>query len=98
MTHACKVARGRTVDLPFRSDAAHGGHRMIGMVLSGALDDGARGLAAIHAAGGLTMVLTPSTPERNDMPDNAIAFDGPVEVIGSSREIAAAIARAVRSG
>jgi chemotaxis response regulator CheB len=50
---------GRTVDLLFKSVAAHAGKCMIGVVLSGALDDGSRGLAAMHDAGGLTMVLTP---------------------------------------
>src|SRR3954469_16314162 len=37
---------GRTVDLLFKSIAAHAGTRMIGIVLSGSLDDGSRGLAA----------------------------------------------------
>ncbi|MCJ2111572.1 chemotaxis protein CheB [Methylobacterium sp. E-025] len=86
----------RTVDLLFRSVAAHGGHRMIGVILSGSLDDGSRGLAAIHAAGGLTMVLTPSAQPRPGMPENAIAYDGPIDVIGSPHDIAAAIEKAVR--
>lgn len=85
----------RTVDLLFASVAAHGGPRMIGVVLSGSLDDGARGLAAIHAAGGVTMVLTPDPPRRG-MPENAIAHDGPVDVIGTPREIAEAIRATVQ--
>ncbi|MCJ2039055.1 chemotaxis protein CheB [Methylobacterium sp. J-059] len=88
----------RTVDLLFKSVAVHGGHRMIGVVLSGSLDDGARGLAAIHAAGGLTMVLTPGTPRRPGMPENAIDYDGPIDVIGSPADLAGAIERAVRYG
>lgn len=48
----------RTVDLLFKSVAEYAGARMIGVVLSGSLDDGSRGLAAIHDAGGSTMVLT----------------------------------------
>jgi two-component system chemotaxis response regulator CheB len=64
---------------------------MIGVVLSGSLDDGARGLAAIRRAGGRTMVLTPRVPAWRGMPENAIAYDGPVDVIGGPEEIAAAV-------
>src|SRR5690554_4553112 len=55
--------RNRTVDLLFRSVAKHGGKRIIGVVLSGSLDDGSRGLAAVKEAGGLSMVLTPRSEE-----------------------------------
>lgn len=86
------VHRNRTVDLLFASVAKHGGRRIIGVVLSGSLDDGSRGLAAIHASGGSTMVIVPSGETRQrDMPENAIAYDGPIDVIGSPAEIAAAI-------
>lgn len=88
--------RVSTVDLLFRSVAVHGGGRMIGVILSGALDDGARGLAAIHDAGGRTMVLTPLAFSPVDgMPENAISYDGPIDFIGSPLEIAAAIHRLV---
>jgi chemotaxis response regulator CheB len=83
----------RTVDLLFRSVAMHGRERTIGVVLSGSLDDGSRGLAAIHATGGLTMVLTPSG--YAGMPANAIAFDGPIDTIGDTQAIAAAIGKAL---
>lgn len=79
---------GRTVDLLFNSVAAHAGTRMIGVVLSGALDDGSRGLAAIHGAGGITMVLTPSVPAEHGMPENAISYDGPIDLIGDPTSIA----------
>jgi hypothetical protein len=58
------------------------------------LDDGSRGLAAIHKAGGLSMVLTPAGPPERGMPENAIKFDGPISLIGSSKEIAEAICAA----
>ena len=85
---------GRTVDLLFNSVAAYAGNRMIGVVLSGSLDDGSRGLAAIHKAGGISMVLTPAGPSERGMPENAIKFDGPISLIGSSKEIAEAICAA----
>ena len=64
---------------------------MIGVVLSGSSDDGSRGLAAIHKAGGRTMVLTPATPQEPGMPENAIGYDGPIDVIGSPGRLAEAI-------
>jgi two-component system chemotaxis response regulator CheB len=79
---------GRTVDLLFKSVAARAGTRMIGVVLSGSLDDGSRGLAAIHDAGGTTMVLTPSHSPKKGMPENAIRYGGPVDLIGAPKRIA----------
>jgi two-component system chemotaxis response regulator CheB len=64
--------RNRTIDALFRSVAAHAGSRMVGVVLSGSLDDGSRGLAAIKAAGGTTMVLTPHWSGGKGMPENAV--------------------------
>src|SRR4051812_29835620 len=84
--------RNRTVDLLFRSLAARAGPAVIGVVLSGSLDDGSRGLAAIHDAGGVTMVLTPGD-DRRGMPENAIGYDGPIDMIGSPSAIAREITR-----
>jgi two-component system chemotaxis response regulator CheB len=84
----------RTVDLLFASVAEYAGARMTGVVLSGALDDGSRGLAAIHKAGGSTMVLTPSPAPGRGMPENAIGYDGPIDLIGDPTQIAHAIRRA----
>jgi two-component system, chemotaxis family, protein-glutamate methylesterase/glutaminase len=86
---------GRTVDLLFKWIATHAGRRMIGVVLSGSLDDGSRGLAAIHKAGGLTMVLTPAGA-RSDrgMPENAINYDGPISLVGNPRQLAQGICMA----
>jgi len=91
--------RNRTVDLLFSSVARYAEGKAIGVILSGALDDGSSGLAAIHHAGGLTMVLTPSEyAEVGGMPRNAIDYDGPIDVTGSICQIADAIARIVLSG
>jgi two-component system chemotaxis response regulator CheB len=82
--------RNRTIDTLFKSLARHAERRAIGIILSGSLDDGSRGLAAIHAAGGLTMVLDPKRKPRG-MQQNAIDFDGAISFIGTGLEIAATI-------
>jgi two-component system, chemotaxis family, protein-glutamate methylesterase/glutaminase len=84
--------RNRTIGTLFISVARHAGPRTIGVVLSGSLDDGSRGLDAIHKARGLTMVLDPGHKPRG-MQQNAIDFDGRISFIGTAKEIAAAIGR-----
>jgi two-component system chemotaxis response regulator CheB len=84
--------RGKTIDILFESLAEFAGARTIGVVLSGSLNDGSRGLAAIHAAGGITMVLDPGGKPRG-MQQNAIDYDGSISFIGTASEIAASISR-----
>jgi len=60
------------VDALFRSVAASYGPRAIGLVLSGHLNDGAAGLAAIAQCGGLTAVQSPADAEAPDMPRGAL--------------------------
>jgi two-component system chemotaxis response regulator CheB len=61
------------IDVLFESAAEACGPRVLGIVLTGANDDGARGLAAIHARGGLTLVQDPATAESRAMPAAAVA-------------------------
>ncbi len=82
--------RNRTVDTLFNSLAEHAPTRTIAVVLSGALDDGSRGMAAIHARGGVTMVLEPGAKDRG-MQRNAIEYDGPIDLVGTARDIARGI-------
>lgn len=89
--------RNRTIDTLFYSLARQAGPRVIGVVLSGALDDGSRGLAAIHAAQGLTMVLDPKNKARG-MQQNAIDYDGPVSFIGTAKRIAEVIGQVLLEG
>jgi chemotaxis response regulator CheB len=86
--------RNRTIDTLFMSLAEHAGGRTIGVILSGSLDDGSRGLAAIHEAGGLTMVLDPKHKPRG-MQQNAIDYDGPISVIGTAKQIGGMIGHLV---
>ena len=83
----------RTIDALFNSLADQVGPRTIGIVLSGALDDGSRGLAAIHRAKGLTMVLDPGLKIRG-MQQNAIDFNGPISFIGTAAQIAEVVNQA----
>ncbi len=79
--------RNRTIDALFKSLADQVGSRTVGIVLSGTLDDGSRGLAAIHKAKGLTMVLDPGLKIRG-MQQNAIDHDGPISFVGNALQIA----------
>ncbi|MBN3810800.1 chemotaxis protein CheB [Paraburkholderia sp. Ac-20347] len=62
-----------SIDVLMESAAAVYGARLLGVLLSGANDDGARGLAAIRAAGGTTWAQAPDTAYAPQMPEAAIA-------------------------
>ncbi len=62
-----------SVDVLFESVAESYAERAIGIVLTGANADGARGLAAIKAAGGVAIVQEPASAARRTMPEAALA-------------------------
>ena len=76
-----------SIDVLFESAAHSYGSGVIGIILTGANEDGAAGLAAIKERGGVALVQDPSGAERRTMPDAAIAATAadvlPLEEMGS---------------
>lgn len=74
------------VDPLFRSAARNYGSRVIGVVLTGALDDGAAGIVSIKDAGGITLAQDPQEAFSPGMPRSAIAT-GKVDHVLPLRDI-----------
>ena len=62
-----------SIDVTFSSAADTYGRRLVGVVLTGANDDGARGLRCIVDRGGAAIVQEPTTAESPTMPRAALA-------------------------
>ncbi len=63
-----------SIDALFRSAARAHGPRVIGMVMTGYLDDGTVGLQAISKQGGITVVQDPDEAEYASMPRSALRY------------------------
>jgi two-component system, chemotaxis family, protein-glutamate methylesterase/glutaminase len=73
------------------SAAEHHGARTMSVVLSGRLEDGARGARAVKRAGGQVLAQQPESAEAADMPSATLAT-GCVDLCLSPQRIGHAIA------
>lgn len=75
LTHGPKENHARpAIDPLFRSAAIAHGSRVIGIILTGTMDDGVVGLQAVKDYGGITIVQDPAGAEAVGMPQSAIEY------------------------
>jgi two-component system chemotaxis response regulator CheB len=82
-----------SIDVLFESAALAYGPGLIGVVLTGANRDGARGASAIKECGGYLIVQDPLTAESRTMPEAALAM-AQVDRVLALEEIATALVQA----
>jgi two-component system, chemotaxis family, protein-glutamate methylesterase/glutaminase len=66
-----------SIDVLFESAAAIYRDKLLGVILTGANEDGAEGLAAVHDAGGMTVVQEPQTAQASAMVLSAMELRAP---------------------
>ncbi len=79
-----------SIDVLFESAAHAYGEATAAVVLTGANDDGCRGLREVKRRGGVTVVQDPATAVRREMPDAAIAT-GAADLVLTVEQIAVRI-------
>jgi two-component system CheB/CheR fusion protein len=92
MPRAEAKERHMAIDYFFRSLAQDRGRQAIGVLLSGSNSDGALGLQAIKAEGGITLAQDEQSAQYSTMPRSAINV-GAVDFVLSPEHIAAELAR-----
>lgn len=96
LTHGPRLRGYRpAVDRLFTTAASFYGPRVVGVILTGALDDGSAGLAAIARAGGAAIVQDPADALYPAMPANALRTVPEAEIVALDR-IGPRIAELVR--
>jgi len=81
-----------SIDVLFESAADAFGVALIGVVLTGASQDGARGAARIQDRGGIVIVQDPASAERPEMPAAALAA-APMSQVQPLEQIASTLLR-----
>jgi two-component system chemotaxis response regulator CheB len=81
-----------SIDVLFESAAEIYRERLLGVILTGANEDGAAGLAAVHDAGGITVIQEPQSAQaslmvlsalRRRSPDLVLPLGGIAQLFGS---------------
>lgn len=70
-----------SIDVLFESAADVYGPNLLAVLLTGANDDGARGLARVKALGGITVVQDPDEAQVSTMPEAALALHEPDHIL-----------------
>jgi two-component system, chemotaxis family, protein-glutamate methylesterase/glutaminase len=96
-TEAPVLSARPSIDVLFETTADAYGSRSIGLILTGASDDGSRGLAKIQERGGIAVVQDPASAECAVMPLAAIAATHTAHVIPLEK-IAPFLIRVCHSG
>ncbi|WP_404480364.1 chemotaxis protein CheB [Novosphingobium sp. BL-52-GroH] len=78
-----------SIDVLFESAADAYGPGLVGVVLTGANEDGARGLGAIAKAGGMAIVQDPATAYARAMPEAALKVCRTARVLSPDGIVAA---------
>ncbi len=98
LTHGPRENNHRPAADPlFRSAARHYGPRVVGVVLSGSLSDGAAGLMAVRSAGGVAVVQDPADAMVAAMPLSASQIAGADYVVAAA-DIGPLLVELVRGG
>lgn len=96
LVHGPKENRNRpSIDPLFRSAARTYGNRVVGVILSGTLDDGTAGLISVKMGGGVCVAQDPTEAMYGGMPQHAIDNDH-IDYVLPLLDIAALLTRLAR--